>query len=46
MSSSQIFPSALICLSAGASIVYAFSGNWRLAVYWACAAILNTVITF
>jgi len=43
----RVFPTVMIVLSVGASIAYAADGtNWRMAVYWAAAAVLNYVVTW
>ena len=42
----KIFPLILIALDAGAAIVYACSGEWRKAIYWIAAAVLNACVTF
>lgn len=41
----QIFPSILIILQFGASVVCLINGNYRMFVYWLAAAILNTAVT-
>lgn len=46
--SAKVFPTVMIVLSAGASIVHAAQGwkNWRMTVYWAAAAALNYAVTW
>lgn len=36
----------LMLIQLGAAIGYFLSGDWRMVVYWICAAILNIVVTF
>jgi hypothetical protein len=38
-------PLLLAALMAGASIPYALTGDWRRALYWAAAAVINVVVT-
>jgi hypothetical protein len=40
-----IFPSVLILLDMGASIVYATQYDWRRSIYWLAAAVLTTCVT-
>lgn len=40
------FPCTLIVLSLCASVVYAWNGDVRHAVYWFAAATLNAAVTF
>lgn len=42
----HIFPTLLIILDVGASIVYASAFDWRRAIYWLAAAILTATVTF
>ena len=42
----QLFPTILIALDLGASLIYALSFNFRLAIYWFAAAVLTACITF
>ena len=44
----KLFPTIMIVLSLGASIVYAMKGfsNWRMIVYWIAAATLTAVVTY
>lgn len=42
----QILPSLLIIIQAASAVPYAVKGNWRMAVYWTAAAVLNVAITF
>lgn len=41
-----IFPVLLMLLDVGAAIVYATDGDWKKAIYWVAAAVLNTAVTF
>ena len=41
-----IFPSLLILLDLGAALVYALSGDYKMAIYWVAAAVLNCCVTF
>lgn len=41
-----IFPLALIILDVAAAAVYAICGDWKKAVYWVAAAVLNVTVTF
>jgi len=45
MTTTQLFPTALILLNIGAAVMY-FPGSWRKVVYFAAAAALNFVVTF
>ena len=40
-----LFPTLLIVLDLGASMVYAFDGDWRRAIYWFAAATLTLTVT-
>jgi len=40
-----LFPIGMMLLSAGASVVYGFEGDWRRAVYWAAATIITLAVT-
>ena len=40
-----IFPVALIVLDFGAAVVYAALRDWRMAVYWLAATVLNITVT-
>lgn len=44
--SKYIFPIALIACNVGAGVVSAVSGDFRRAVYWIAAAVLNAAVTF
>lgn len=44
--SRYLFPAILILLQLGAAIGYIPSGDWRMAVYWFAAAVLNVAVTF
>lgn len=41
-----IFPLVLIVLDLAAAIVYAVHKDYKKAVYWIAAAILNVTVTF
>lgn len=41
-----IFPLALIALDLAAAIVYAVQRDYKKAVYWIAAAVLNVTVTF
>ena len=41
-----IFPIIIIILNVGAAVMYGAAHNWRQAVYFAAAAILNAAVTF
>ena len=41
-----LFPSLLILLQLGSSIMCAVDGDWRKTVYWFAAAVLNIAVTF
>ena len=40
-----IFPILLICLQFWAAVVYAVFRDWRMAIYWLAATILNIMVT-
>lgn len=46
MTKQQIFPTILIVLQFCASFPYLASRNWKMAVYWFAAAVLNAAVTF
>lgn len=39
-----IFPIALIVLDFGTAVVYAALRDWRMAVYWLAATVLNITV--
>ncbi len=41
-----IFPILLIALDIGAAIIYAFGKDYKKAIYWIAAAVLNICVTF
>lgn len=41
-----IFPLLLILLDVGAAVVYAIQKDYKKAVYWLAAAVLNVTVTF
>lgn len=41
-----IFPLLLILLDVGAAIIYALQKDYKKAVYWIAAAVLNLAVTF
>jgi hypothetical protein len=42
----QLLPAAVILISFGAGIGYLFAKDWRRAIYWIAAAVLNAAVTF
>jgi hypothetical protein len=46
VSKEQILPLLIIVISAGACIVYSFSGDWRHGLYWGSAVLLGISVTF
>lgn len=46
MNKADIFPVLLIILNAGASIMSIWVKDWRMAIYWTAAAVLNAAVTF
>ena len=44
--SKYIFPSILIALDFDASVMFAVAGDWKKAIYWLAAAVLNVTVTF
>ena len=46
MKKELIFPLLLIILDFGAAAMYGTSGDFKKAVYWIAAAILNITVTF
>lgn len=41
-----IFPIALIVLDVAAALVYLMHKDWKMALYWTAAAVLNCCVTF
>ena len=41
-----IFPITLIILDVGAALMYALGKDFKMAIYWIAAAILNVCVTF
>ncbi len=41
-----IFPCLLILLNIGAAVMSAVTGDYKKAIYWTAAAILNASVTF
>lgn len=41
-----IFPLLLILLDVGAAIIYTMQKDYKKAVYWLAAAVLNVTVTF
>lgn len=41
-----IFPVSLIVLDVGAAVLYAVCGDYKKAIYWLAAAVLNITVTF
>lgn len=46
MKAEYFFPLLLIVLDVGAASVYFFSGDYKKAIYWIAAAVLNVCVTF
>lgn len=46
MKSTYIFPIAMIALDIGAAIMYVVNKDYKKAVYWVAAAVLNAAVTF
>lgn len=46
MKKEHIFPLLLIILDIGASVIYACNGDWKKAIYWISASLLNITVTF
>ena len=46
MMSKYIFPLTLIILDALAAIVYVLHEDYKMALYWTAAAVLNCCVTF
>lgn len=44
--SKYIFPVILIMLDLCALAVYAVGTDWKMAIYWLAAAVLNVCVTF
>lgn len=44
--SEYIFPLLLILLDVGAAFIYAVQKDYKKAVYWLAAAVLNVTVTF
>jgi len=42
----KVFPTILIVLDIGASVVYLTKGDLRKVTYWIAAAVLTFVVTF
>lgn len=42
----KYFPVAVILLFSGATIEAAWCAEWRLAIFYACSAIINCVVRF
>ena len=42
----HLFPTALIVLDFAAAVVYFRHGDYKKAVYWLAAAVLNICVTF
>lgn len=41
----KLFPIILIILNLAACLVYAFHSDWKMAIYWLSAAVLNICVT-
>ena len=46
MKSTYIFPIAMIAMNIGAAIVCIVNKEYKKAVYWIAAAVLNAAVTF
>lgn len=46
INATQILPIAMILLDAGAAAVCLWHRDYRRAVYWVAAAVLNVAVTF
>lgn len=46
MKSTYIFPIILIVLDIGASVMCVIGKDYKKAVYWVAAAVLNAAVTF
>lgn len=46
MQTKYFFPIALIVLDLGAAVGYALNKEYKMAVYWIAAAVLNITVTF
>lgn len=46
MKSIYLFPIILIALDVGASIVYLINKDFKMALYWFAAGVLNCCVTF
>jgi type IV secretory pathway VirB2 component (pilin) len=46
MKHQYLFPVLLIVIQMCAGIVYGVSEDWRKAIYWIAAAVLNITVTF
>ena len=46
MKSTYIFPIAMIALDIGAAIMCVVNKDYKKAVYWVAAAVLNAAVTF
>jgi hypothetical protein len=41
-----VFPTAMLAMSVGAAIVYAFDGDVRRTIYWLAAAVITASVTY
>ncbi len=46
MKSTYYFPIAMIAMDIGAAIMYVVNKDYKKAVYWVAAAVLNAAVTF
>ena len=46
MTGAQALPVAMVVLSAGAALLYAFGADFGRAAYWSAAAVLTYSVTF
>lgn len=46
MRAALVLPVAMMVLSIGAALVYAYTADWRRAVYWTAATVITAAVTF
>lgn len=46
MKATYIFPIILIILDIGAALVNLYNKEYKMAIYWTAAAVLNAAVTF
>lgn len=42
----QLFPTIIIVLMVGSAVVCATTGDWRRAIFWGAAAVVNASVTW